>query len=693
MSENRLKRMFNPKSVAVVGISDGQSRSTNVMQALGDANVDLYLVNPKHPHLYGRDCYPDLQSIGHPVDTVLSLVNARASVDVVRASAELDCGGVVVIAGGFRESGASGAQLEQELIGATNGSMPVVGPNCIGFINVLAGVRVSVGPPSFIPPGGIGIVSQSGAFLRPILAAGADRDLGFSIAISQGNQAVTDMADYLSYLSEDDETRVICMVAEGMRRPKAFVEAAKKCVVQGKPVIMLLLGRGARAQQIAVSHTGALVGDVDAYRIGLRQIGVSSAKDIDDMLDQACLLTQLPSSKWVAVNGLGLLSSSGGGAGLGSDLCEEEGIPLPELEDLAPAVADLIPGTKVANPLDLTGFVLSKPDIVSNVVRRYSARPEIDALMLLFPLGEGDDQFGKGYIDPFVAEAQVECQGKPFIMSSPTGSKPAEWTSRLRESGIAVGHGLRGTIRGLSAMRTYMNGIERASLPIRDSPPVSVNSQYRHAASLPFCLTMDLLSNAGIPVAPYALLQDGEVVTPDAFEFSAPYVVKLADVPHRTDQGVVHFDVNDTTLAQTVDTLRRRAGDLELPASVVIQPSIDAAGELLLGIRQVPGLGPLVILGLGGVMVELTKAVSIRLAPVRLDDVEEMVDELGIAPLFRGFRNGAAWSLRSLAEIVGALGSFALDTQEWLDTLDINPLLGGPSGYVAVDALIVPSAP
>jgi len=314
-------------------------------------------------------------AVGGPVDAVLALVNAERAIDVVQEAAALGCGGVVIAAAGFVEQGDEGAARQEQLQSLARASgLAVVGPNCSGFKNVPLGVNLFTGGRLDLRPGGVAVVSQSGFLVRSALAAAKERDLGVSIAVSSGNEAVCDLADYVSVLAADEDTSVICLVIEAIRRPAAFFEAVATARAAGKPVIALKLGRSDRARRIMQSHTGAIADASWIYDLAFREHGVIGARDIDELLDSAQLFAQLPVERRTRIRRIGMITTSGGVAALATDLAEDMGAPLPPLPELDGWVRERVPGDTV-NPLDLTGFVMSKAELMEEVFDHYAEVP------------------------------------------------------------------------------------------------------------------------------------------------------------------------------------------------------------------------------------------------------------------------------------------------------------------------------
>jgi acyl-CoA synthetase (NDP forming) len=679
--------MLRPASTAIVGARD-DARTISLADRLGAAGIEVFLVNPSRTEIAGRPVFPRLTDIGAPIDAVLSMVNAEVSLAVARDAVAARVGGLVIGAAGFAEVGGRGTQLQAELaLMAKTGGLPVVGPNCLGFINARAGAWISLTPDFPIRPGALSVVSHSGALLRPTMSAANQRRLGVGLLISAGNEAVTDMTDYIDFLADDPETRVIGLIVEMVRRPAAFFAAVDRAVAGGKAVVCLRLARGERAQAVARSHTGSLVANGGAYDVAFRQHGVILANDLDELLDRASLLAQVPAERWTPVHGLGVITASGGGAGLISDLSDAEGVPLPELKALLEPLDLVIPGIATANPLDMTGFSVGNPASVDAVFAAFAASAEIDADLVVWGVSDHDEAFGQTVIDGLLRHAART--DRLHILSAVEASRPGDWTGRLSAAGIAVGHGLRGTLRGLAAMRAAQRASVRQGgrrhlrvepLPPPEAQPIDVTE----GAMLPFADAMRLLREAGVPIAPFRVIGADDAL--DGLPFDGPYTVKLADVAHRTDIGAVRRAVPAEHVAATVADLRELAERRGLARSVVVQPHLSSGGEAFVGV-EMTDLGPLVVFGLGGVMVELLRKTAMRVAPFDAQEAEELLDELGLPELFRGFRGQAAWNRPELTSLLVNVSHFATASAGWLSSLDVNPLILSSEGFVAVDCL------
>lgn len=682
-----LDRVANPKTIAVVGVSETSPFAGPVKASLA-SEAEFFFIHPKADSVFGYPTFPDLRALGRPVDAVYSAVGAERTVDVVEAAADIGAGGVVTIAGGFAELGEKGLPLQAKMLeAARRGHLPVVGPNGVGMINAPKELNLTMLPRFERRSGGLSAAMHSGAMIEAIGAsAWRAGGVGLNIMFSAGNEAVTDLADYLDFFARDEATKVVALAIEKIRRPAAFFDAARRCLEADKPIIALKLGRSARAQRMAASHTGTLTGDTWVYDVAFRQAGIQLAYDIDDLVDRVQFLEQLPRRLWSPVRGLAVMTATGGFAQLSSDMGEQEAVDVPEVPRLEPFVRENIPGGTVANPLDATGFIGSIEGLWDKVLDAWIPSPEFDAYIWTSQHADWD-LGGAASADKF-AEAMSKA-GKTAVVA-PLAGNGGQWLNKYRDIDIAVGNGLRGCFKGFKAMGDFVR--LRKDLAVR--PATEVSALPRPAVDtiavaegemLPFAATMDLLAAAGIPTSPYHLIAAGAEVTTPAFD--GPYVVKLADVAHRTEHNAVRVGVTVDGLEATVSDLRRIADADGLPPLVAVQPMVKGHGEAFVGIQGSSELGPVVAFGLGGIFVELLKRIGGRMAPMSPQDAIDLVAEFDDTGVLDGFRGAKAWDRAAIAKTLVAASRLAAGGRDWIDSIDVNPMIVTDDGPVAVDGL------
>jgi acyl-CoA synthetase (NDP forming) len=682
-----LGRLLKPSSIAFVGLSDNSFFLETVSPTF-DSDAEIFMVNPRHDSVAGRPTVPTLSSLDRPIDAVMSFMSAERTTELVEEAVGLDIGGMVLVASGFAELDSGGEAMQARIrAAATAAAMPVIGPNGLGYINVRRRVSLSVANRHKRRPGGISIISQSGAITSGIaMSAWAYPDCGTNILVSSGNEAITDLADYVDYLVDDPDTTSIGLVIEKIRRPLAFFAAVARATAAGKPIVALKLARNERSQRLAASHTGALTGDAWVYDVALRQAGVALAYDPDELVDRLALADQMPASRWTPVASLGVVTVTGGYASMSMDLAIEEGINVPPLDGYLDWAKDNLPGVTVPNPLDATGF---GAHLWPEIIEKYTTDPELDAILVVHPVAD-EDSASAPMIDAFaLAAAKAD---KPCVIANCSGV-PGDWVTDHLGGTVVRGRGLRGTLRGLATLGRFVAYRDRPREIVATESaiarPAAAPIPQPEGLMLPFGATMALLAEHGVPVAPYLLVEAETGASSVRPPFSGPYVVKLADVAHRTEHDAVRLRVDDARLAAAITDLRAIAATDGLSPVVAVQPMLDITGETLLGIQGQSELGPLVVFGLGGIFVEVLNRVSGRMAPFGLDEARSLIEEFADMKVMHGFRGRPAWDLDGLATILLAAGRLAARGEAWIATLDINPLVYGPAGYHAVDALLL----
>jgi acyl-CoA synthetase (NDP forming) len=522
--------------------------------------------------------------------------------------------------------------------------------------------------------------------LTGVTMAGNASGAGFNLLISCGNEAVTDMADFVEYLADEPATKAIGLIMEKIRRPREFFAAVARAIDRGKPVVAVKLARTERTQRMAASHTGSLTGDPWVYDVALRQHGVAIARDAEELADRLVLIDKIPQERWSRVEALAVVTMTGGYASQAYDIATEEGVRMAALEDLLPRVRGWIPSAAVANPLDMAGGGYAN---FREILETYITSPEVDAFFLPRPMTEREER-----VRSIAAELGdvAKMAAKPVVLSNISGPPP-DWVAEYESTALAFGNGVRPTLRGLDTIGKFVRYRERRRPPVEQprvvARPSATTISTREGEMLPFDVTMRLLRDAGVPVAPYALIEEVVDARSVAPEFAEPYVAKLANVAHRTDLDAVRLNVRKADVPRAIAELRTIARAEGLPSVVALQPMLPSNGELLIGIHGTSELGPLVVFGLGGVFVEALNRVGGRLAPFDIEEARDLIEEFRDVKVMHGFRGRAAWDLDALARMLTNVSRLAAAGREWISSLDINPVLyDEAAGYAAVDALL-----
>jgi acyl-CoA synthetase (NDP forming) len=689
VKRRQLERLFNPRTIAMVGADESNPYAKSCLYTV-NSDADVYFVNGRSNSFYDHPTVPTLADVGVPVDAVYSMMSAERTTALAEEAAELGAGGLITIAGGFAEVGGEGVKLQDRLRAAgLRGSMPIIGPNGVGYINVPKFLDLTMFVRFERRVGGASIISHSGAVLESFSAsAWRAGGVGLNMLISAGNEPVTDMADYLDYLVDDPATRVICLVVEKIRRPVAFFAAAARAREAGKPIVAIKLARSERTQKMAKSHTGSLTGDAWVYEQAFKQAGIQLADEVDELVDRVQFLEQLQPEKWSPVKGLFVITATGGFAAMAADLADSEHVEIPDVPELAEWVGTVLPGTTVANPLDATGFAATRHELFTTLMETYTSNPAFDAVAFFHQVAEWDTRatvLSTLYAD-FVKTLEM-----PGVIS-PLAGHGGKWLEDLRgDNEVGVGNGLRGSLRGLSTMARFMRSRKDAHVTsasdVPEKPrPAAVPVESEIGPMLSFRDTMELLASVGVPTARFHVVESDESVK---VPFPGPYVVKLADLAHRSEHNAVRLGVDQAGLSSAVEELRDLAHRESLPSVVAVQEMVLGRGEAFIGVRGSSELGPVLAFGLGGIFVEVLKRVSGRLAPLSKDDANELVAEFDDLGVLDGVRGQGAWDREQLEGILVSVGQLAAAGRSWINTIDINPLIQGPEGLVAVDGLVV----
>jgi len=381
-----------------------------------------------------------------------------------------------------------------------------------------------------------------------------------------------------------------------------------------------------------------------------------------------------------------MITTSGGVAALATDLAEDMGAPLPPLPELDEWVRERVPGDTV-NPLDLTGFVMSKAELMEEVFDHYAG--VVDTLVLAWWTGDQDEGWSRTLLEPFAASAARA--SIPFVVSPIEATGVGGWVDAWRERGLLFARGVQSIYRAASALDRFVGVPVRGVLPTVDqvttTPPALLDTEAGRIAG--FADAMVALAAAGIAVAPYVVLADGVEDDPALAALGDRLVVKLADVPHRTELGAVRLDVAPSRVAAAVRDLREIAARAGVPGTVAVQAMVKGHGEAFGGLQCRTDLGPVVLLGRGGVLVEVAGKVGGRFLPLDEDAISALADEVAGPHVFAGLRGQRAWPLDAVAELLRGLDHLWRIHGSWLGSVDVNPLIVTDEGLLAVDALLV----
>jgi acetate---CoA ligase (ADP-forming) len=687
-----LERMLEARSVAVVGASvrEGSVGHQSVVELVeGGFEGGIYPVNPKYGEVLGHRAFGSMAAIGEPVDLVILAVSNALLEEQLRLAAEAGAASAVIFASGYEEPREGMPPLTERLATiAREAGMAVCGGNCMGFANLERRVRaLGFYEPKDAPVGGVTFLSHSGSAFSALIHN--DRALGLNLAVSAGQEFVTTVADYLRYALGLESTTVVGLFIETVRDPAGFRDALAAAHERAIPVVALKVGREERTRELVAAHSGALAGEDGAYEALFDAYGVSRVESLDEMADTLALFA---AGRRAGPGALASVHDSGGERALMVDAAASVGVPLAEISDETSKRMEALldPGLPPVNPLDFWGTGRDSHQIITGCVRALLEDPAVAGLAFSVDL-TSEDYPEMGYIA--MARETFPETGKPFAMLSNFSSGIDRDDAKLLDGdGIPV---LEGTLTGLAAFRHLFAYRDfRARSPVEGASPVADEVRERWRDRLASGGTFNeleglaLLLDYGVPVVASVRAETLEDAIAAAEVIGFPVAVKTASpgVQHKSDVGGVRLDVDDSpSLEDAYTDLERRLGP-----QVTVAPMAPPGVEVALGIVRDPQFGPLVLVGAGGVLVEIMKDRRLAMPPLDEDRARSMVDRLEVRPLLDGVRDQPAADVDALTKAIVAMSWLAHDLTEHLEALDANPVICGPDGCIAVDALVIP---
>jgi acetate---CoA ligase (ADP-forming) len=702
-----LKNLFHPRSVALIGASTEQNklsgRPFRFFREYGYAG-NVYPVNPKYPEIAGVSCFAKLSDIPGELDLAVITLPATA---VPEALAECGAKGVqaaAIISSGFAEVGGEGVRLQEELqrIASENG-IAVCGPNCSGFVYFPERVTAtfSVGLDSGFPESGpAAFISQSGALSSYILGAAKERGLAFRYWITTGNECVLSFTDYLQYVLEDPEVRLVLGYLEDARDGQAFQAAARRALALDKPLIILKAGRSEAGAKASVSHTGSLAGADEVYQAVFSQNGVLRADSLDELFDLA-LLAQAP--RRPRGRRAQVVSISGAAGILMADVGSELGL---EFSDLSPATKDELrkimpPFASITNPMDVTAEAVARPGLLTQAAEVILTDPNVDNLVMFFGIVPGaHERLATGI-------AQVAQGTDKLVMMTWFPLPLADIWMSLARAGVPVFPEPARGIRALGKMAQYVEARERVlSLePGASAKEANLGSEIEkildHAKNqgrnaLSEVEAKSLLKALGLRVPRGGLARSAAEARSVANSIGGPVALKASspDLLHKTEAGVIRLGIEspeevERAFEEIVAKAKKWDPRARLDGVLVEEMIGGDTREVIVGARQDLRFGPIVTFGLGGVFVEAIRDFAVWPAPLTLDEARQIIRTIRGYRILTAFRGRPAADLEAVAQVLCDVGQLACQWQERIAELEINPLFVLPegSGVIVGDAL------
>jgi len=694
-------RLLNPRGIAVVGASTEASRpGAQVVDTLKKQGYrgGVYPVNPKYAEIAGYTCYPALADIESECDVAVISLPALHVPGVVAQCGARGIPFAVVQGGGFREAGEEGAKIETAMLAAAReGGVRLIGPNCLGYVNVHTRAYAAFGSltrPPMLKAGPVSAVFQSASFGSSILMQCDTAGVGFRYVVTSGNEADITAPELIDAYVDDPETRVILAYLEGVRDGRAFMAAARRALAHGKPLIVLKAGNTEQGRRAAESHTANLTGAYDAYRAAFRQCGVIEVGDVQEAVDAAvcCAAGRLPRGRRVVVMG-----GSGGAAAMFSDQSDACGMSLAELapQTIAELKASLPALSSLRNPIDYTaGYPREAPGLdFERAFRAAIEDPNVDQLAVMFAAA-GRAQVEHG--GDVLAKVAATCDKPILVFSAMTEALAPEGLAKLRAAGIPVFNSPKRVASAMAVMAKYEEARRKAAHHVPSEPRFDAPKSRQGGGTLSEVDSKRLVAAAGVSVTVDALLPL-EAVASDCAQLRFPVALKIVspDIAHKTDVGGVRLNIEDAEeLARVAAEMvaRVRSAKPQARLTGLLASSMVTGGvETLVGVVNDAAFGPVLAFGLGGIYTEVLRDVAYRVAPFDVDEARSMIGELRARALFEGMRGGVALDVDALAHALARISMLAWQTRDSVAEMDINPLLVLPhgQGVVAADALVV----
>ncbi len=695
-----LSRFLNPRGVAVVGVSGDASRiGGQALRLLTDFGYQgkIYPVNPKYADIKGLTCYPDLGSVPQPCDVALIALAAHHVPGAIEQAGHAGIPFALVLSSGFSEVGGEGIALQERLVAAARkANVRMVGPNCLGMLNLKDNARIGFGGTSqltTLKAGPMAMVTQSGGFGFGVVSAAAHYGVGCNYAISTGNEADLTLLDWVAALIELPEVEIVVAFMEGVSDGRRLIEIGERALELGKPILAWKVGNTDVGSQAATSHSARLTAGYELYRTAFKRGGFVEIRDVDDLID---ICKAFHTRKLPAGNRVGILTLSGGAGVLLADRCIEHGLELPALTDATREKLGkiLVSFASFNNPVDATAHGYNDNFAsYGEAVRLVLADPNIDQVVARVPRGKSARPWSENLLK------MLQGNDKPLILNWATSPDDnGDVLTWLEQNNIPCILGAGRAVHALAALtdfaakqrefrkhgrRPLQRAIARQALEL----PSGAGTLGEHRSK-------QMLERYGVPVVKEALLQPAAIEALKTFPLAFPVAVKIEspDVPHKTEAGAVRLNIQDLAALKqaardVTAAVKRHQPDARIEG--VLVQEMASGLEVIVGAVNDPYFGPTVTFGLGGIFTELLKDVTHRFAPFDAQAAREMINEVKGAALLNGYRGRPALDVSALADVLARVSLLAFDHADRIAEIDVNPLFVMEQGVVAADALFV----
>ena len=706
--QRSLEKVFNPRSVGVIGASEvpgkaSERRTRSLLE--GGYKGDIYLVNPKRTELFGRKAYHNLTEIDGEVDLVMIVVAPRFLVSAVEDSVEMGAKGIIIITAGLGETGEEGKRIEAEILNkAAKKGTYVIGPNCSGMfsasaeMNFLGVPRLSKGP--------VSVLAQSGNVIDSLTHYARMRGVGFSKIISVGNAIGVKFHEYIDYLKDDPDTKVIMTYLEGIKDGDSLVRVVRE-TVKKKPVIALKVGRSGAGARAAASHTGSLAGDDIIVDAAFRQAGIVRVSNVDELFDMAEVFSNcpLPGGNCVAI-----LSEGGGDNSIAADNAEMYGMEVPVLsqetqEKMKPF---LLQGMPAGNPIDYGGTAEENPHMITECVRVCMEDDQVDGIYITGFFGGFKD-----IIAPHVAELEeqtsrdlvdlVKKYKKPLFVHTSFARGDIKSLNILKKAGVPViessdrsskclGELMKFAVKQKKIAKMYMPDLE-----VKERPAVKAvfeKAINEKRSNLLETESRDLLEEYGVFLPEAVFVSDSGEAVKAADKIGYPVAMKVVspDIIHKSDAGGIQLGLRDgKDVEKAFGKISENACKVTTKDRVLgalVSPMVAKGQEIIIGMIRDKQFGPVIMFGLGGIFVEVLKDVSFRVAPLAEEDIDDMINEIKGYRILTGVRGEAPKDIGAIKDILSKVSEIVIDNPE-IEEIDLNPVIVHEQGASIVDSRVI----
>lgn len=690
-----LSPLLKPQSVAIVGVSnDFSTIGGRVFKALINHGYKgkIFPINSEHEQVGGMRCYPCLSDINSEIDTILIAVEGKEATKTIEESGKKKIKSAIIYSSSSIKLREGGKLENERIVGLSKKyDLLICGPNSVGIVDFHDNITMSSSQFLDLPqliPGKIAFVSQGGSLGEAIINRAQDNGIGSSYFISTGNEVVLELSDYIEYLLNDPHTSVIIVLMEGIRNAEKLLRVADLALEKKKPIVVMKVGRTAVGRKAVNSHTGFMAGSDAVYEAVFRQKGFIRVSEPDELYDTASMLAR---NSFPKGNRIGIVTTTCGGSVILLDKLAEMNMVIPELtsktdRELSKIIADF---DLIKNPLHLTSQYFSDPLLFPRALEIFARDEDLDAVVIVISVvsGEQSKEMARRIIQT------AESLEKPMLIWWPGGSASAPGMQKLRESSVRFFTSPDQCVKALAASIRYVGVLQNRygekTVPIFILP----SSRKRIEAILEGSgriltedLSKEILSTYGIPTTSEKLSRSLDEAQKFAIEIGYPVALKIISpqIAHKTEIGGLRLSIgNEEELSlaykQILDNAKKHSPEAEIKG-VLVQEMAKPGKEVIVGMVQDPQFGPMIVFGLGGIFVEVLKDFSLRHAPLKEREAWAMIQNIKGYPVLKGVRGNSPCDLTAIVRVLMAVSQLAVDFQDSISSMDINPLIVYPDG-------------